>query len=219
MSNIVKGSDMSNYVTTGMSLGVAKKANRDGITAKFVVFTVQDEDGGFSGSVRHIMFEEDLFPGAIELLAKYRMLDNEGKPVVDAKGGYPINMEALENGEDAKRFGRYLRVPGGMVMDYRLKKGKCYANDVDGQRVKDGRNQDVVKEVIPVFVQVKFFMVDENGKMTPNYANKMGLEERGDRLERQFYREPVNAVVVPQTGTPVNDTSAAPKPQGVGDPF
>jgi len=219
MSNIVKGSDMSNYVTTGMSVGVAKKANRDGITSKFVVFTVQDEDGGFAGSVRHIMFEEDLFPGAIQLLGKYKMLNDQGQPVQDAKGGYPINMKALKSSEDAEAFSRYLRVPGGMVMNYRLKKGSCYANDIDGNRVKDGRNQDVTKEVIPVFVQVKFFMVDEGGKMTPNYANKMGLEERGDRLERQFYREPVNAVVIPPSGTPVNDTNAAPQKQGTGDPF
>ena len=216
MSNIVKGSDMSNYVTTGMSIGVAKKENRDGVKAKFVVFTVQDEEGGFAGSVRHIMFEEDLFPGAIELLAKYRMMNN-GQAVTDAKGGYPIDMKALKESEDAAQFGRYLRVPGGMVMDYPLKKGLCYANDVNGDRVKDGRGNDVTKSVIPVFVQVKFFMVDENGKMTPNYANKMGLNERGDRLENQFYRTPVNAG--PAAGTPVNDTPAGPQKPETQDPF
>lgn len=204
MASIVKGSDMSNYITVGMSLGVAKKANRDGITAKFVVFTVQDEDGGFAGAVRHIMFEDDLFPGAIDLLAKYRMM-KDGNPVVDAKGGYPIDMKALRNGEDVEQFNRYLRVPGGMVMDYNLKKGECYANNVNGERVKDGQNHDVTKTCIPVFVQVKFFTVNDEGKMIPNYAPKMGLEERGDRLERQFYREAVHKQATIPVGAPANE--------------
>lgn len=214
MASIVKGSDMSNYNTVGMSLGVAKKANRDGIVAKFVVFTVQDEDGGFAGAVRHIMFEDDLFPGAVELLAKYRMMDN-GKPVQDAKGGYPIDMKALRNGEDANEFARYLRIPGGMVMNYQLKKGECYANNVNGERVKDGQNHDVTKTSIPVFVQVKFFTVGDDGKMIPNYAPKMGLEERGDRIERQFYREAVHQQTTIPAGAPVNEG----EPANATDPF
>lgn len=211
MGTIVKGSDMSNYTTLGMSLGVSKKTNRDNIKSKFVVFTAQDEDGGFAEPIRHIKFEDQLFPGAVELLSKYRMM-KDGQPVVDAKGGYPIDLEALKASEDADRFKQYFRVPGGMVEYYHLKKGACYANNVDGERIKDKQGHDVVKEVIPVFVQVKFYLVDDKGKMVPNYANGMGLEENGDRLERQFYREAV------ATQSPAPGEAASNKPEGT-DPF
>ena len=211
MGTIVKGSDMSNYTTLGMSLGVSKKNNRDGVKSKFVVFTAQDDDGGFAEPIRHIKFEDQLFPGAIELLSKYRMM-KDGQPVVDAKGGYPIDLEALKASEDAPRFKQYFHVPGGMVEYYTLKKGACYANNVDGERIKDRQQHDVVKTVIPVFVQVKFYIVNDDGKMVPNYANGMGLEENGDRLERQFYRE---AVVQQQ---PAPGEAASNKPEGT-DPF
>jgi hypothetical protein len=203
---------MSNYTTLGMSLGVSKKENRDKVKSKFVVFTAQDDDGGFAEPIKHIKFEDQLFPGAIELLSKYRMM-KDGQPVVDAKGGYPIDLEALKASEDANRFKQYFHVPGGMVEYYPLKKGACYANNVDGERIKDKQGKDVVKTVIPVFVQVKFYIVNDDGKMVPNYANGMGLEENGDRLERQFYRE----AVVQQQPAPAPGEAAV-KPESA-DPF
>jgi hypothetical protein len=183
-----------------MSLGVSKKENRDKVLSKFVVFTVQDEDGGFAKPSRHIMFEEQLFPGAVDILKKYRMKDDGGKEVKDAKGGYPIDIKALKGSEDAERFKSYFRIPGGMIEYYHLKKGECYANDVDGNRIKDKQGHDVTKSVIPVFVQVKFYTVGANGEMIPHYANGMGLEEVGDRLERQFYREAVGTAATPAPG-------------------
>lgn len=212
MSTIVKGSDMSNYVTLGMSLGVSKKQNRDGITSKFVVFTVQDEEGGFAKPSRHIMFEEALFPGAVDILKKYRMKDDNGNEVKDAKGGFPIDLKALKESEDADRFKGYFRIPGGMIEYYRLKKGECYANNVDGERIKDKQGKDVTKSVIPVFVQVKFYTVGANGEMVPHYANGMGLEEVGDRLERQFYREAVATAATPPANGAAGGTTAPADP-------
>lgn len=214
MSTIIKGSDMSNYVTVGMSVGVAKKENSDHMKARFVVFTCQDEEGGFSGSIKHIMFEDDLFPGAIDILKGYLLQDASGKPATDPKGGYPINMAALKASKDAEQFQRYLRIPGGMVMDYHLRKGECYANTIDGGTVTDKDNNPVKKSVIPVFVQVKFFMVGEDGKMVPNFANKMGLNERGDRLERTFYKNAVKKTVeaAPEETAPVVETKTEADP-------
>lgn len=211
MSTIVKGSDMSNYVTLGMSLGISKKVNRDNIKSKFVVFTAQDEDGGFAEPIRHIKFEDQLFPGATELLSKYRMM-KDGQPVVDAKGGYPIDLETLKASEDADRFKQYFRVPGGMIEYYHLKKGECYANDVDGNRIKDKQGHDVTKSVIPVFVQVKFYTVGANGEMIPHYANGMGLEENGDRLERQFYRDAVATAATPPADGAAGGAAASADP-------
>ena len=212
MSTIVKGSDMSNYVTLGMSLGVSKKQNRDGVTSKFVVFTAQDEDGGFAAPIRHIMFEDQMFQGAVDILKKYRMKDSEGNEVKDAKGGYPIDLKALKESEDADRFKQYFRVPGGMIEYYTLKKGECYANDVDGNRIKDKQGKDVTKSVIPVFVQVKFYTVGANGEMIPHYANQMGLNEVGDRLERQFYREAVATTATPPAGGAAGGAAAPADP-------
>jgi hypothetical protein len=195
-----------------MSLCVSKKENRDKVLSKFVVFTVQDEDGGFAKPSRHIMFEEQMFPGAVDILKKYRMKDDRGNEIKDAKGGYPINLKALKESEDADLFKGYFRIPGGMVEYYHLKKGECYANDVDGNRIRDKQGNYVTKSVIPAFVQVKFYIVGANGEMIPHYANGMGLEEVGDRLERQFYREAVATAATPAP----SEAATAPE---TADPF
>jgi hypothetical protein len=48
--------------------------------------------------------------------------------------------------------------------------------------------------------------------MIPHYANGMGLEEVGDRLERQFYREAVATAATPAP----SEAATAPE---TADPF
>lgn len=190
---MISGASLSTYKTLAMSIGQSKKNNRDGVKSKFVILTTKDQDSMIAKPSRIILFEEDLFTGAIDTLKNYAMTDNDGKKVTDARGGYPIDLKALRESEDFENFEGLMLLPGGMVMDYKLKKGMCYANNVDGERIKDGRNNDVMKDTISVFVQVKYFMPTPEGGMKPVFFAGMGLEERGSRMEAQFYRDAVQS--------------------------
>lgn len=191
MSEMISGASLSTYKTIAMTIGQSKKDNRNGVKSKFVILTIKDKGSMIAKASRFILFEEDLFEGAISTLSKYRVTDKDGQPVKDARGGYAIDLKALKESEDFDDFEGLMLLEGGMVMDYKLKKGLCYANDVDGNRTKDGRNNDVVKDTVPVFVQVKYFIPTPQGGMQPVFFAGMGLEERGSRMESQFYREAV----------------------------
>lgn len=208
--DIRKGSEFSNYETRGITIGKSKKQNRDGVLSNFVIFTVGDVEGG--NPTRVFKFEEQLFPGACKILNKYCMMEN-GQKMTDAKGGFIIDLQALKDSEDAALFKNQLFWAGGMVEEYQLKKGPCYANDVNGNRVKDKQGQDVIKDTIKVFVQVKMFMGDKT-----IYFDGMGLNENGDRLERQFYRQAVNPTASAVTTQPAPEGQPA-EPQDGSDPW
>ena len=212
MGTIIKGADISVYTTTAMTMAVAKKENRNGVKAKFLILLAKDEESGIARPTRIPMFEEDLGADIFTTLSHYRLTDGDGKPVKDAKGGYPIDLKALraamrEDPELNTQFKNLLTLNGGMVEDYDLG-ADYYANDIDGNRTKDGRGNDVVKRVISVFVQVKHYLPTPDGGLQPVYFAGMGLHERGARLKAQFYREQV--------------ASSAPSEKagdGTGDPF
>ena len=211
MGTIIKGADISVYETTAMTMAVAKNENRNGVKAKFLILLAKDAESGIAHATRIPMFEEDLGDAIFETLSKYRLLDNDGKPKTDAKGGYPIDLAALraamkEDDELKRTFDKLLVLGGGMMEDYDMG-AEYYANDIDGKRVKDGRGNDVVKRVISVFVQVKHYLPTPDGGLKPIYFAGMGLHERGSRLKAQFYREPVQAAPADKAG------------EGSGDPF
>lgn len=214
MSDIISGASLSTYKTVAISIGQSKKENRNGVKSKFAILTLKDEGSMLSKATRFILFEEELFEGAIDTLKNYAVTNDNGDKVKDARGGYAINLKALKESDDYEDFKGLMRIEGGMVMDYNLKKGLCYANDVDGKRVVNGRNENVMKSTISVFVQVKHLMPTENGGMRPVFYAGMGLEERGSRMEDQFYREAVKAVAsAPQ------DVAAGGEDQDEKDPF
>ena len=212
MSEMISGASLSTYKTIGMSVGQSKKDNRDGVKSKFVILTCKDKGSMIAKPSRIILFEEDLFPGAVDTLKNYAMTDKDGQKIKDARGGYPIDLKALRESTDFEDFEGLMLLEGGMVMDYKLKKGMCYANNVDGERTKDGRGNDVMKDTISVFVQVKYFMPTPQGGMQPVFYAGMGLEDRGSRMESQFYREAV------QSHAAASDAAAG-GTDGPGDPF
>lgn len=201
--DIIKGSDLSNFNTIGMSVAVSKKDNRQGQKSRFLVLTLQDEDGGYP--TKMTMFEEELAPGTLEILGKYVMKDDKNEVVKDSQGGAIIDFKALKASDDAKEglLKGLMHWPGGMFMDYKLKKGECYSNDRDGKRILDGWNQPVIRTTIPVFVQVKFVM---DGKFT--FTNRMSLEARGSRMENQLYHVAVNPANQKEVEVPAEETPA-----------
>lgn len=200
MGNIITGAEISTYKTRAITVSVAKKENRNGVKARFIVLTAKDKGSMISKASRIPIFEDELGAEAFEVLKKYVLLDADGKPVKDQSrrdsNGTVIDLKALKASDDADDLEGLLTLEGGMVMQYDLG-GAYYANDINGEIVKDGRDQPVVKTSIPVFVQVKNMVPTENGGVAYNFYAGMGLEERGSRIKAQFYRTPVAKVVAP----------------------
>ena len=201
MGNIITGAEISVYKTRAITMGVAKKENRNGVKAKYLILTAKDAGSLIAKPSRIPLFEDELGAEVFETLKKYMLLDADGKPVKDTTrskegNGVIIDLKALKASEDAEELEGLLTLEGGMTMDYYMG-GDHYANDIDGNRVKDGRGNDVIKDTISVFVQVKNMVPGENGAVKYNFFNGMGLHERGQRIKAQFYREAVAKQAAP----------------------
>lgn len=211
MAQIIMGSIIGTYETTAITLGVSKNDNRDGVKAKFAILTVKDDYSAGARPKRLIFFEgETISSEEITILAKYRAQQP------DSKGGYPINIQALKAvPEDWKTMEKWFSWPGGNVEEYKLRKGLCYGNDIDGKptTMKDGTQ--VITDTINVFTQVKFFTPEPDGSMKPHYVSGLGLEEQGRRMEDRFYKVAVNPVVqnnAQNVDEDADDATEAPNP-------
>ena len=209
MGQIISGAEISTYKTTGITISVAKKENRNGVKSKFIILQAKDKGSLISRASRIVLFEDELPAEIFDVLSKYRMVDKDGKPVQDNRGGYPIDLKSFKSSDDVEDYTGLLQLDGGMVMDYDLG-GAHYANDIDGNRTMDGRGNPVIKTSISVFVQVKNFIPTADGGLQPIFFAGMGLSERGSRMKAQFYREAVQSHAVPTDNAGAQDT---------GDPF
>ena len=151
-----------------------------------------------SGTRRIVLFDEDI-PGAFNALKVF------AGNTPDAQGGYLVDLAKMKaDAAVMEEWEGLLEFPGGMVVEYPLRKGLCYQNDINGNIVKEkNTNQPVMKDKVNVFVQVDFATVDESGKMSYVYIDRFGLSEQGQRMESRFYRNAVEQVVVANTDDPV----------------
>jgi hypothetical protein len=211
-TQIINGNELGAYEAIALSLGVAKKENRDGKKSRFAVFTYQSTYSGRAKPVRDIIFEDDMGSAIFEKLKEYVKKDAQDNPMKDSRGGVIVDIdkiwEAANNGARAEsRIKRlYLEVPGGMVVPYTLQ-GERYANDIDGQPVLNKQNQRVTKTVIRVFVQVERIIPGSDGKPQTIYVGGVSPEVRGQEMQDRFYREPVVKAVAdsPADVTPEED--------------
>lgn len=227
MNTIIKGRDFSQWKTTGIVFGQCKNENRDGVKSNYVIFTIEDMDGG--KPKHYFEFEENVFPGACSILKNYRMLKDDNTPLTDQKGGFIVNLEALKASADAERFSSKLIWNGGLMEWYPFSKGMCYANDRDGKPVKYKDETPVTADGVNIFVQVKMYIVNKDGEMIPSYLPGMGPHDVGPRIERQFWKNAVNAAPVVQmqqgnnpggaTGNAGASGAGAAGNAGNGDPF
>ena len=209
MANIIPGAQLSCYKTIAISLGQSKKENNQGIKSNFIVLSVKNKKSLLSGTRRIVLFDEDI-PGAFNALKAF------ASQTPDAQGGYLVNMSQMRaNAEVMAEWDGLLEFPGGMVVEYPLRKGLCYQNDINGNIVKEkNTNQPIMKDKVNVFVQVDFATVDENGKMSFVYIDRFGLSEQGQRMESRFYRNAVEQVTATNTDDPV--INAEQQQQGSG---
>lgn len=222
MEGIIQGKDLGMFEAINVSLGKSKNENRDGVKSRFAVFTYQSTYSGGAKPVKDIIFEENLGAKDYETLRKYVMMDDSGKPMLDAKGGAIVDIDAIfDAAEEAEKSGKtrspeirvrnlHLVKPGGMVEPFKLQ-GERYANDVDGKPVLNKQGQRVKRQMIKVFVQVQNIRPGDDGKPITQYVGGESPEEKGLALQERFYRELVAKVP--------SSPGSEDKEEESGDPF
>lgn len=213
MSNIIKGEDLSCWKTIGITICRSEKANREGVQSRYIILTVKDKKSVLSSSKKVMMFEEDI-PGVIDLLKGFA----EQKTTTSGKKYAQVDLAKLKADDMGKPNGElydFLEFPGGCVEEYVFRKGFCYGNDEAGKRIKDGKNRDVVRDRISVFVQVDYKEPTEKGFRTV-YISGMSPSEIGSRLEDRFWETPVNPTAS-NTAQPEEKPEDNPTTMGVDD--
>lgn len=185
MNSIIPGAQIGAFRTISISIGQAKKQNRDGKISKFLVIGMKNKKSLLGKKQNVILFDDDLSPGIFEVLQKY------ATPSVDHQGGFDVNLAKFKAGpefaQDADTWGQLLEFPGGCFEEYEFAKGACYANNVDGTPTVDGNNQPVIRSSVSVFVQIDF--IDANG--VTHYIEPYSKNAQGARMEQRFFRNPV----------------------------
>ena len=196
MNGIIPGAQIGAFKTISLSIGTAKKANRDGKISKFLVIGMKNKKSLLGKKQNVILFDDDLSPEIFQVLQQY------GTPSTDPnhQGGLDINIVKFKAGpemqQDPDTWGQLLEFPGGCFEEYEFAKGPCYANQIDGSPTLDGNNQPIIRSSISVFVQIDF--IDANG--VTHYIEPYSKNAQGARMEQRFFRTPVGDNQSTQTG-------------------
>lgn len=188
MNQIIPGAQIGAFKTISLSIGQAKKANRDGKISKFLVIGMKNKKSLLGKKQNVILFDDDLSPEIFAVLQKY------ATPSADPnhQGGFDVNLANFKTGpefaQDPDTWGQLLEFPGGCFEEYEFSKGACYANQIDGSPTLDGNNQPVIRSSISVFVQIDF--IDANG--VTHYIEPYSKNAQGARMEQRFFRNPVS---------------------------
>lgn len=208
MDRIIMGEELSVYSTVALTLGKAKKANRDGIISRYLIISMKDEYSILAPTKRAIIFEEEI-PGVIDELAQF--VDTNLK---DPRGGQVVSIPALMASTKANEFKKFMRFPGMMPINVKLRKGDCYANDINGNTIKDAQGNPVHTDNINVMVQIRCIRPDNNGGCKTDYVDNWSPERQLARMENRFYIHPVNTSSTAQEPPiGIQTQPAAPAPQ------
>lgn len=194
MNQIIPGAQIGAFKTISLSIGQAKKANRDGKVSKFLVIGMKNKKSLLGKKQNVILFDDDLSPEIFAVLQKY------ATPSTDPnhQGGFDVNLVNFKTGpefaQDPDTWGQLLEFPGGCFEEYEFAKGPCYANQIDGSPTLDGNNQPVIRSSISVFVQIDF--IDANG--VTHYIEPYSKNAQGARMEQRFFRNPVEGTTTQQ---------------------
>lgn len=209
MSERVLGKNLSTYKAIAISLGKAKNDNNDGIKSRFVALTLKDKYSIGAKKVSHILFEDEIGTDAFEELMQCRRVGEEdGKPLMDSRGGYVVSVELVkqrsserkksdEDGEDPLMLDSLVTWEGGMTQTYKFPTGPRYGNNADGTPTKDKDGNQIVKSEVEVFVQVKDVVIKDDGTRDYTYVSGMNPNTRGERIMRTFFKKPVDQHAIP----------------------
>lgn len=194
MNQIIPGAQIGAFKTISLSIGQAKKANRDGKISRFLVIGMKNKKSLLGKKQNVILFDDDLSPEIFTVLQKY------ATPSADPnhQGGFDVNLANFKTGpeftQDPDTWNQLLEFPGGCFEEYEFAKGPCYANQIDGSPTLDGNNQKVIRSSISVFVQIDF--IDANG--VTHYIEPYSKNAQGARMEQRFFRNPVEGTTTQQ---------------------
>lgn len=187
MNAIIPGSAIGVFKTISLSIGKAKKANRDSKISKFLVIGIKNKKSLLGKKQNVILFDDDLSPEIFTVLMNY------AAPSADPnhQGGFDVNLANFKAGpefaQDPDTWSQLLEFPGGCFEEYEFAKGPCYANQIDGSPTLDGNNQPVIRSSISVFVQIDFIGADG----VTHYIEPYSKNAQGARMEQRFFRNPV----------------------------
>lgn len=204
MSQIIPGSIIGTYKATAATLTMSKNENQRGIKAAILILTVKDEGSAGAHPKTLMFFEgETISTEELQVFGKYKA----AQP--DQQGGYAVSLQTLmASPEDYRFLEKWFTWPGGNTEDYKLRKGLCYGNDLNGKRSTRKDGTPVITDTIQVFTQVKYFTPEADGSMKPHYFAGLGLEEQGRRMEDRFFKVAVEG----QGETPNTDEGSEEKP-------
>lgn len=208
--NKMDGSELSVYKTIAIQVGQAKKEGTNGKKSKYAVFFVKNKKSRNCKVRKRIFFEEEE-PSLIEDLLQYKV----GEKVNDR---YNIDMKALRESGDEDLMDGLWEFPGMQVVPYKLRKGLCYMNDADGNRVTTKDGTPIMADVVQVLVQIDYIMSDGD-KLKTVYIDGFDPDTQGQRMESHFFKEAVETNTNNGTQVEVDDAVDAATTASNGDPF
>lgn len=208
--NKMDGGELSVYRTIAIQVGQAKKEGVNGKKSKYAIFYVKNKKARTS-KMRKILFFEEEEPTLIEGLLQFK----QGEKVNDR---YNIDMKALrESGDEDLMYGLW-EFPGMQVVPYKLRKGLCYMNNADGDKVKTKDGAPLMVDTIQVLVQVDYVMSDGD-KIKTIYVDGFDPDTQGQRMESRFFKETVETNLHNGVQAEVDDAVDAATTTQSGDPF
>lgn len=197
MEQIIKGSALGAYITTGAALGNGsyKDASGNDVTYKFVKLDVRDQ---YSPNAQHrsmVLFcsSSPEIDELYDILKPHLKKDNNGAVVKDRQGCGIIDWrkmkkEAVDDYEELKEAG-WTIFPGADVVNVPLRKGSCYRNDKDGNIILDKNGNQIIADTISILVIVKDIRQTQDGPQPTYLAGWDPITQR-DQMEQRFYMKP-----------------------------
>lgn len=180
----IDGSELSNYKVTAIQIGQSKTEGINGKKSKYIVLFVKNKKSRLAPP-RHLIIFEDEEPELIDILMNYKKGEKDS-----TTNRYTIDLAAFKASDDADAMDGLLEFPGMQVIQYKLRKGLCYMNNVDGQRVVKKDGTEIKVDTISILVQVDY-IVEDNGKLETHYFDGYDPATQGQRMENAFYKVPV----------------------------
>ena len=192
MSQILPGSTLGTFVAIEAIVATAKKESTvgrmQGQKSRFLMLRMKNKKSARATQVWCTYFEgENITAEQLDGLLKHKASE-------DAQGGIILNMVSLKESGDIEKLDldSLFNVEGGVMKTYKFRKGMCYANDRNGNRINPIRLRDSLQ----VFCQADTIEVTDTD-MVINYFGGCDPETVGSRLENQFYKEPFHQNVEP----------------------
>ena len=194
--NKMDGSELSVYRTIAIQVGVAKKEGLNGKKSRYAVFFVKNKKARTSKTRRILFFEEDE-PDLIKGLLQFK----QGEAVNNIQS---IDMKSLRESDNEDLMYGLWEFPGMQVVPYKLRKGLCYMNNADGNRVTTKDGTPIMVDTIQVLVQVDYIMSDGD-KLKTIYVDGYDPDTQGQRMESHFFKEAVETNVQNTAEAEVDD--------------